>query len=61
MRAYEQQRRERTSQIVQQSRRIGQVGQWQHPLAYALRDVLTQYVLARAQDRQPNKSPVAPQ
>jgi 2-polyprenyl-6-methoxyphenol hydroxylase-like FAD-dependent oxidoreductase len=50
--AYEQQRIPRTSRIVQQSRRIGQIGQWQHPLACALRDTLTRHVLARAQDRQ---------
>jgi FAD-dependent urate hydroxylase len=50
--AYEQRRRARTSQIVQQSRRIGQLGQWQHPLACALRDALTHHVLARVQDRQ---------
>jgi len=52
LRAYEQQRIPRTSRIVQQSRRIGQIGQWQHPLACALRDALTRHVLARAQDRQ---------
>jgi 2-polyprenyl-6-methoxyphenol hydroxylase-like FAD-dependent oxidoreductase len=52
LRAYEQRRRERTSQIVRQARRIGQVGQWQHPLACALRDALTRHILTRAQDRQ---------
>jgi 2-polyprenyl-6-methoxyphenol hydroxylase-like FAD-dependent oxidoreductase len=50
--AYEQRRRERTSRIVQQSRRIGQLGQWQHPLACIIRDALTHHVLARVQDRQ---------
>ena len=53
--ANEQRRRARTSQIVRQSRRIGQVGQWQHPLACALRDALTRHVLARSQDRQLNQ------
>jgi 2-polyprenyl-6-methoxyphenol hydroxylase-like FAD-dependent oxidoreductase len=52
LQAYERLRIPRTSQIVRQSRRIGQVGQWQHPLACALRDALTRYVLARAQNRQ---------
>lgn len=51
-RAYERRRIPRTSQIVWQARRIGQVGQWQHPLACALRDALTQHVLAHVQDRQ---------
>jgi 2-polyprenyl-6-methoxyphenol hydroxylase-like FAD-dependent oxidoreductase len=53
--AYEQQRRERTSRIVQQSRRIGQVGQWQHPLLCAMRDAVTQHVLSRVQHRQLNQ------
>jgi 2-polyprenyl-6-methoxyphenol hydroxylase-like FAD-dependent oxidoreductase len=52
LRAYERQRIPRTSRIVLLSRRIGQVGQWQHPLACALRDALTRHVLARAQNRQ---------
>jgi 2-polyprenyl-6-methoxyphenol hydroxylase-like FAD-dependent oxidoreductase len=52
LRAYEQQRIPRTSRIAQQSRRIGQVGQWQHPLACALRDTLARHLLARVQDRQ---------
>jgi 2-polyprenyl-6-methoxyphenol hydroxylase-like FAD-dependent oxidoreductase len=52
LRAYEQRRIPRTSQIVRQSRRIGQVGQWQHPLACVVRDSLTKHVLARGQDRQ---------
>jgi 2-polyprenyl-6-methoxyphenol hydroxylase-like FAD-dependent oxidoreductase len=50
--AYEQRRSVRTSQIVRQSRRIGQVGQWQHPLACLLRDLVTRHILAHAQDRQ---------
>lgn len=52
LRTYEQRRRQRTSRIMRQSRRIGQVGQWQHPLACVLRDALTRHVLARLQDRQ---------
>jgi hypothetical protein len=52
LRAYEQRRIPRTSQLVRQSRRIGQVGQWQHPLAYMVRDALTRHILARIQDRQ---------
>ncbi len=39
-RAYEQQRRARTEQIVQQSRRIGQIGQWSNPWLCSIRDVL---------------------
>jgi 2-polyprenyl-6-methoxyphenol hydroxylase-like FAD-dependent oxidoreductase len=50
--AYEQRRIPRTTRIVEQSRRIGQVGQWQNPLACALRDALTRHVLARAQSGQ---------
>ena len=52
LRAYEEQRIARTSPIVRQARLIGQVGQWQHPLACALRDALARHVLARIQDRQ---------
>lgn len=55
LQAYEQRRLPRTSQIVLQSRRVGQVGQWQNPLACALRDALTKHVLARIQDRQLDK------
>jgi 2-polyprenyl-6-methoxyphenol hydroxylase-like FAD-dependent oxidoreductase len=52
LRVYEQRRIVRTSQIVRRSRLVGQVGQWQNPLACALRNMLTQYLLARGQDRQ---------
>jgi 2-polyprenyl-6-methoxyphenol hydroxylase-like FAD-dependent oxidoreductase len=52
LRAYEQRRIARTTGLVRQSRRIGQVGQWQHPLACALRDALARHLLARVQDRQ---------
>jgi 2-polyprenyl-6-methoxyphenol hydroxylase-like FAD-dependent oxidoreductase len=52
LRTYEQRRIPRTSQLVRQSRRIGQVGQWQHPVACALRDALMRHILARSQDRQ---------
>jgi hypothetical protein len=35
-----------TSQIVRQARRIGQLGQWQHPLACALRKLICLHVCA---------------
>ncbi len=52
LRAYEARRIPRTSKIVQQSRRVGWVGQWQHPLAIATRNYLVKHLLARLQYQQ---------
>ncbi|HMQ33331.1 MAG TPA: FAD-dependent monooxygenase [Chloroflexaceae bacterium] len=47
--AYERRRIPRTTQIVLQSRRIGQLGQWSHPLACAARDALLRALVAPRQ------------
>lgn len=52
LRRYETQRIPRTSVIVQQSRRIGEIGQWQNPVAVRLRELLLKYVIARIQTQQ---------
>jgi FAD-dependent urate hydroxylase len=41
----------RTTQIIQQSRRIGQLGQWSHPVAVALRSALMRGLVAPIQER----------
>lgn len=50
--AYEAARRARTNRVVAQSRRIGQVGQWQHRLACRARDALMRRVPSSVQMRQ---------
>ena len=52
LRAYEAARIPRTTMIVNQSRQVGQVGQWANPVAVAGRNWLVKYLLARVQDRQ---------
>ena len=52
LRAYEQQREDRTAMLVTQSRRIGEVGQWQGPLSVGVRDLLMKTLGTRLQDRQ---------
>jgi 2-polyprenyl-6-methoxyphenol hydroxylase-like FAD-dependent oxidoreductase len=52
LRAYEARRVERTARLVAQSRRIGEVGQWQGPLSVAARDLLLKLVGPRLQARQ---------
>lgn len=52
LRAYEVQRIPRTSYIVQQSRRVGVIGQWQQPVAVWLRNFLVKNLLARIQTQQ---------
>lgn len=52
LRRYETQRIPRTSVIVQQSRQIGEIGQWQNPVAVRLRAFLLKYVIARIQTQQ---------
>lgn len=49
LQAYERRRIPRTSQIVLQSRRIGQIGQWRNPLACAARDALLRALVAPRQ------------
>jgi len=50
-RAFEQDRMPRTSWVVRNSRTIGGVGQWQHPLAIALRNALIRRVPPRIGQR----------
>lgn len=52
LRAYEAARIPRTTMIVQQSHRVGMVGQWANPVAVALRNVLVKHLLARLQYQQ---------
>jgi 2-polyprenyl-6-methoxyphenol hydroxylase-like FAD-dependent oxidoreductase len=52
LRRYEDLRAARTAGIVRQSRRIGAVGQWAHPLAVRLRDWLMRQVPPGVQQRQ---------
>ena len=52
LRMYERERFERTNAIVQQSRQIGQVGQWSHALACRVRDALMRLTPSTAQMRQ---------
>lgn len=52
LRAYEAGRIPRTSAIVRQSRQVGAIGQWEHPLAVRLRATLARRVIPRLQERQ---------
>jgi 2-polyprenyl-6-methoxyphenol hydroxylase-like FAD-dependent oxidoreductase len=52
LRAYEAARIPRTTMIVNQSRQVGQVGQWANPVAVAGRNWLVKHLLARVQYRQ---------
>lgn len=52
LRAYEAARIPRTTMIVEQSRRVGAVGQWANPLAVAVRNLLVKHLLARFQYQQ---------
>lgn len=52
LRAYEARRLKRTSTIVQQSFRIGQVAQWEQPLAANARNILVKMLPARLLLRQ---------
>ena len=51
VRRYEALRRPRTRAITMQSRRIGRVAQWRHPLACRLRDELLAIAPAQLQER----------
>ena len=52
LRAYEAARIPRTTMIVEQSHRVGAVGQWANPLAVAGRNFLVKHLLARFQYQQ---------
>lgn len=52
LRAYEAARIPRTTLIVQQSHRVGAVGQWANPVAVAGRNFLVKHLLARLQYQQ---------
>ncbi|CAN5847324.1 FAD-dependent monooxygenase [soil metagenome] len=52
LRVYEAQRIPRTNSIVTQSRRVGEIGQWERPLAIQLRKFLLKQVVARIQTQQ---------
>lgn len=52
LRAYEAARIPRTTMIVNQSHRVGQVGQWASPVAVAGRNWLVKHLLARLQYQQ---------
>lgn len=52
LRQYEARRLARTSAIVLQARRLGQVAQWSNPLACRLRDALLRRLPARLQHKQ---------
>lgn len=52
LRTYEAQRIPRTSAIVTESRRVGEIGQWQRPAAIQVRKFLMKQVVARIQTRQ---------
>lgn len=52
LRHYEAQRIARTRWLAAQSRRVGEVGQWQNPLAVGLRALAAKYVLPAMQSRQ---------
>ncbi|MEZ4728869.1 MAG: FAD-dependent monooxygenase [Caldilineaceae bacterium] len=52
LRAYEAARIPRTTMIVEQSRRVGWVGQWANPVAVAVRNILVKHLLARRQYQQ---------
>jgi len=52
LRSYEAQRIDRANLIVTQSRQVGWVGQWRHPMAVALRNALVRFGGSRLQARQ---------
>jgi 2-polyprenyl-6-methoxyphenol hydroxylase-like FAD-dependent oxidoreductase len=49
--AYERVRRPRVDAIVKESRQVGRIAQWQHPVAVRLRDFLVRVMPARVQER----------
>jgi len=53
-RAYEAKRGPRTAHIARQARRIGAIGQWEHPWIVRGRNLVTRLVLARSPDMQLN-------
>jgi 2-polyprenyl-6-methoxyphenol hydroxylase-like FAD-dependent oxidoreductase len=53
-RAYEARRGPRTGYVSRQARRIGTIGQWEHPWVVKGRDLVTRLVLSRAPDMRLN-------
>jgi 2-polyprenyl-6-methoxyphenol hydroxylase-like FAD-dependent oxidoreductase len=53
-RAYEKKRGPRTAYVARQARRVGVIGQWEHPWLVRARDALTRVVLARSPSIQLN-------
>lgn len=53
--SYEDMRRSRTAHIARQARRIGAIGQWEHPWIVKGRDVVTRLVLSRTPDTRLNE------
>lgn len=53
-RSYESKRGPRTAYVCRQSRRIGMIGQWEHPWIVKGRDLVTRLVLSRSPDMQLN-------
>jgi len=49
---YETQRIPRANWFVNQSRQVGTIGQWQHPIAVTLRNALIKLLSPRMQERQ---------
>ncbi len=52
LRAYETHRIQRANQILMQSRRIGQIAQWENPIACRLRDAILRLMPLGIQDQQ---------
>jgi 2-polyprenyl-6-methoxyphenol hydroxylase-like FAD-dependent oxidoreductase len=59
LRRYEDRRRERTAQLMKQSRRIGALGMWTNPIACRVREQVQKRVIAKALGKaaQPAASP----
>lgn len=53
-RTYEAMRGPRTAYVARQARRIGAIGQWEHPWIVRGRDFLTRVVLSSSPDMQLN-------
>jgi FAD-dependent urate hydroxylase len=53
-RSYEAKRGPRTAFVSRQARRIGAIGQWEHPWIVRGRDLVTRLVLSRSQDMRLN-------
>jgi 2-polyprenyl-6-methoxyphenol hydroxylase-like FAD-dependent oxidoreductase len=54
-RSYEEKRGPRTAYVSRQARRIGMIGQWEHPWIVKGRDLITRLVLSRSPDMRLNE------